>query len=278
MNYSYVKKKLLQLASVLAAWVLVCAALWAAKKMVCGGGMSVSSVFIQLFSLLQGSLLQTGNLSHCWFLWALAFLYVALPLLSRMSRKARLFLLVITVLVGIGFQVASIFEGYPIETRIPQAFRLWIWLIYFIIGGLLYPLRNKGLDVRKLVAFALLGTVLSIVWQVYAAYSLVPGSSAPAYAEYFYDNPLVEVWNCTLFLLAISLRPKKDCWVDMATLCMGVYLIHLFIKKLVAHFYPFTDAIVGSGAGFAVVLFLSFAFVALTKKYFPAAYRVFLRL
>lgn len=277
-TYSYVKKKLLQLASVLAAWAVVCMALEIAKTVVRDGGINVSSPFFQLFSVLQGSLFQTGDLSHCWFLWALAFLYVALPLLSRTTKKARLFLLMITVLVGFGFQVASIFEGYPIETHIPQAFRLWIWIMYFLLGGLLYPLRDRGLDVRKLVVFALLATALSIAWQVYAAYSLVPGNSVPAYAEYFYDNPIIEVWNCALFLLAISLRLKKNCWVNMATLCMGVYLIHLFVRKLVAHFVPFTNEITGSGLGFVVVLFLSFALVAMSKKYFPAVYRVFFKL
>lgn len=277
-GYSYTRKKVSQLAVVLGAWVVVCTALEMAKTLLRGGAMTLSSVFGQLFDVLWGSLLQSGPLSHCWFLWALALLYVILPFLSGMTRSARLGLLATTVLVGCGLQVASVVAGYPVETCVPQVFRFWTWLSYFLLGGLLYPLREKRLDVRKNLPFVGVATVLAVLWQMYAAFRLMPGTSGPAYAEYFYGSPFVMAWCCALFLLAISTRPKSSCWVDMGTLCMGVYLIHLFIVRLVDHICPFAGAVMGSGVGFVVVLAASFALVAFSKRYLPSVYKVFFAL
>lgn len=158
-------RKLRQLGVVLVLWVLVVTLLaWAVSFL--AGTASAFSLLKLLLSISKGTLLQSGLLSHCWFLWALAFLYILLPLLSRLTLRGKCTLFGILVCLGVGIQVVSCLVGQPVECHVPQAFRIWIWLEYFLLGGLVYPICKKGLKVGSTGVLLAATSIVAIAWAV----------------------------------------------------------------------------------------------------------------
>ncbi len=267
-------KKLRQLAVVLFLWVLVVGGAAAIGKLVMGKADFVAVIMV-LLSTLKGTLLQYGLLSHCWFLWALALLYCLLPLLSKLSIRGKCLLFGVVVSIGIVFQLGSCVAGYPLESRIPQAFRLWTWLAYFLLGGLIYPVCKQGLRFGATGALLAITTLVAVAWQLFAGSSLMPESSGAAHAEYFYDSITCLLWCAALFAFCEALRPTEQPWVYLGSLTMGVYLLHKLLIKAVGHVVSFTDIVWGSGLGFVVVLGLSFVIIGLLKKYLPRVFKLF---
>lgn len=273
-EYSYVSRKLRQLAVVLGLWVLAVSALVAIGELVAGvAGWMVFPML--LLSTLKGTLFQSGLLSHCWFLWALAFLYVLLPPLSRLNTRGKLVAFGIAAAVGLAIQALSCVAGEPLEAHVPQTFRIWIWLEYFLLGGLLYPICRDGLRVGPASVFLAVITVAAVAWQLFAGSVLMPEASGAAHAEYFYDSVTSVVWCAALFVFAEALCPGRKPWVYLGSLTMGVYLLHKLVIRAAGCFMPFTDSVWGSGLGFLFVLGVSFLAIGLLKKLLPKVFKLF---
>lgn len=273
-SYSYVNRKLRQLGVVLVLWVLVVTLLaWAVSFL--AGTASAFSLLKLLLSISKGTLLQSGLLSHCWFLWALAFLYILLPLLSRLTLRGKCTLFGILVCLGIGIQVVSCLVGQPVECHVPQAFRIWIWLEYFLLGGLVYPVCKKGLKAGAMGALLAVTSIVALAWQLFAGSALMPEAAGAAHAEYFYDSVTCVVWCAALFAFCISLKPSQSPWVYLASLAMGVYLLHKLVIRLLGYFVSFADPVWGCGLGFVVVLVVSFVVIATIKKLLPRVFKLF---
>ena len=272
--YSYVIRKLRQLAAVLLLWALVVSAVAAAGKAATGA--ADLAVFPTTFlSTLKGTLLQGGLLSHCWFLWALAILYALLPPLSRLTMKGKLALFGAVAVLGVAIQAASCVIGEPLESHVPQTFRVWIWIEYFLLGGLLYPFCKKGLRVGPTGTLLAAATVAAVAWQLFAGSALMPEASGAAHAEYFYDSLACLAWCAAFFAFVETLRPGRKPWVYLGSLTMGVYLLHKLVIRAVGHLVPFIDIVWGSGLGFLVVLGLSFLAIGILKRFFPRVFKLF---
>lgn len=277
-GYSWVKKRLLQFVRVLLLWALACTILDFLGTLFKGGTMTISSACSEPLYLFSSSLLGKGMLSHCWFLWALAIVYLGLPALSRASCRMLVAILLVALSVCFVGQTISIVVGHPVESGVRQTLRIWIWLSYFILGGLLYSLRERKPSVRKLITFSVVLSIAAIAWQLFAGSSLMPETAGLASAEYFYGSPVTVLWCVSLFCLAISADLSSDKWPHLASLTMGVYLLHLFVLRLVGHFFPFANVVIGSGIGFCMVLVVTFVMVGLVRSYLPRLYKLFFSL
>lgn len=277
-GYPWVKERLLQFVRVLLLWSIACALLDYFGTLFKGGTMTISSACSEPLYLFSASLLGKGMLSHCWFLWALAVVYLVLPPLSRVSHKMLVAILVVALSVSFVGRAASIVAGHPVESGVRQTLRIWIWLSYFILGGLLYPLRERKLSVRKLITFSVVLSIAAVSWQLFAGSSLMPESAGLASAEYFYGSPVTVLWCVSLFCLAISVDLSSDKWPHLASLTMGVYLLHLFVLRLVGHYFSFANVAIGSGIGFCMVLVVTFVMVGLVRSYLPRLYKLFFTL
>lgn len=267
-------RKLRQLAFVLLLWVLAVSVVASAWKVVTGAA-GLIAFPMAFLSMLKGTLLQGGLLSHCWFLWALAILYVLLPPLSRFTAKGKFVLFGTVVALGVAIQFVSCVIGEPLESHVPQAFRVWIWLEYFLLGGLLYPFCKEDLCVGPAGALLIVSTVAAVAWQLFAGSALMPEASGAAHAEYFYDSLTCLAWCSALFAFVEALRPGRKPWVYLGSLTMGVYLLHKFVISAVVHLAPSTDVVWGSRLGFLVVLLVSFLTIGFLKRFFPRVFKLF---
>ena len=263
------------MATVLVLWVLVVSVVVSVAELVLGRA-GIGAFPLAFLSMLVSTLFKSGGyLTHCWFLWALAFLYLALPPLSRLSQKAKLSLLVVTVLLGFAVHAASCVAGHPLEAAVPKPFRIWTWLEYFLLGGMLYPRFKDKLRVGPTGMLLVAATVLAVAWQVFAGSELIPIVGDVSYVEYFYASPTEVLWCSALLLFCQSLRPGPKPWVWLASLTMGVYLLHRLVIRMLGHFISFDDILWGSGVGFLVVLLTSFVVIGLLKKYLPKVFKLF---
>lgn len=271
---SYVYKKLCQLATTLVLWVFVVSATALICRLVLGVD-DVATVLKLFPSTLKGTLFQSGLLSHCWFLWALAILYCLLPMLTLLTRKGQCVLFGALMVIGLVFQVASCLVGLPLESHVPQAFRVWIWLEYFLLGGLIYPRCKQRLRVLPCGVLLIVSTAAAVGWQLFAGSHLMLEASGATHAEYFYDGLPCLLWCVAFFAFCEALKPAEQPWEYLSSLTMGVYLLHKLLIRAIGHFVPLADVPWGSGLGFVVVLMLSFTAVGLLKKFLPKAFKLF---
>ena len=182
------------------------------------------------FRLTLESLLQKGYLWHFWFFGALILIYLALPLLHKLvySRKtfhkAACFALMCLCLI---MSITSITKGYPLPMLVPQAFRLWTWLFYFLLGGLFAGFSEETLRI-SLPAHGVLLMVFTIInnlTEKRVGFYLVHNRLA----EYFYDDFSCIVWCALLFtfLLRIPLSEKASAAIQkLSSLTLGIFIIH----------------------------------------------------
>lgn len=85
--------------------------------------------------------MQKGVLYQFWFLGALMLLYVVTPILQPQIEKKNVTLLVVLVTTALAVDIASMTFSYntgrPLQEYIYQPFRLWTWILYYYMGGLI---------------------------------------------------------------------------------------------------------------------------------------------
>lgn len=258
---------------VLFLWAAVLSLVFVIGKLITGADDVTSLVFVFPYSLF-GSLFQIGLLSHGWFLWALAIVYCFLPLLSSLTLRRKLNCFLLFASFGLAAQGLSCFMGFPLASFVPQTFRIWIWLEYFLLGGLLYPLCSRSHFFENGLAL-IAACIVATVWQMYAGIFLMPEVTGSAHAEYFYDGLPCLVLCSTLFSFSIRLRPDSKPWEYLGSLTMGVYLLHLFVVRALGHFISFSEPVWASGFGFMAVLLISLFTIGFVKKFFSKVYLSF---
>ena len=188
--------------------------------------------------------LQHGNLWQFWYLGATMLLYACLPLLYRLREKGWLGRLwACLVVAGVAVVAASSFLGRSIQAQLPQMFRLWTWLQYFVLGGLLgsgappRPLRRlQGVSMKAHTLLLLAATAWIVVYLEWMRWDVL---RTPA-KEWIYDSIFAVLWVVALFTWVMKLRiPRflQTAIPRLASLTLGVYILHPSVLMLVAHVY-----------------------------------------
>lgn len=230
-NYSYIGRKILQLLKIVFCWNLLIAI----------PVLLLRHKLVNPFTLSINSLLQKGYLWHFWFFGALLILYLILPPLHRFIKKDLRFhvltLLILFIICMTDSQL-SIASGSPLQASIPQSFRLWIWLFYFTVGGLipiLMPIIRKikpGTHTTLLILSACLNDFANKRIGYYLLHERL--------AEYFYDEITSIIFYILLFTLLMRIPlnttiEKKV--VSASSLTMGIFILHPILLTGIRSFY-----------------------------------------
>lgn len=183
---------------------------------------------------LLGSLLQQGGLSNFWYLGAAMLVYACLPLLVRL-RGWLTRIWAALVCAGVLFMAASCVVGEPLQGRITQTFRLWTWLQYFLLGGLLgggaLPVPLRRLERLGWKAHTLLLAVVTaavVLWQCLLGKYLIH----TLWAEHFYDSLSDILWLIVLFTWAMKLPLSAKAALRirrLSSLTLGIYVTHALV-------------------------------------------------
>lgn len=212
-----------------------------------------------------GGLVQRGNLWQFWYLGALIIIYIVYPILMRYRERLSM-IWIISVIIGVLIQTASYFIGTPLQSHIIQTFRVWTWIQYFVLGGLIGCRQNnkEKVSIRKRAAICVLLTILIVAYQNVMGKFFLHNS----YAEFFYDSILTIMWLISIFnfILIIELNYKVKRIIQyIVPLTMGIYIIHPLVIRVIQHFVV-VDTLSMSFLLFFIVFMVSAICVCIMKK------------
>ena len=88
----------------------------------------------------------------------------------------------------------------PLQQYIPQTFRIWTWLFYYIIGGFLGEINIRKIEVNSIFKGAIILLFISPLILFYISKNIYHN----IYAEYFYDSILIKVLSIGLFIIFVK--------------------------------------------------------------------------
>ena len=199
------------------------------------------TIAIDLFAFVKEflkSFLQKGTMWQFWYLGALLIVYMLLPLLSKLNLNSKRVLLLVCGIISIAIQVASFQYGEPLQKHVTQTFRIWTWLFYFLLGAEMKTLKvwlSNRISIASQALLCIVGTILIVEFENYVGCKKILEMTGILHAEYFYDSAFEMLWIGLMlsFLLRINFSGwSSKCITELASLTMGVYIIHPMILKL----------------------------------------------
>ncbi len=189
---------------------------------------------------------QQGLFYHFWYMGALMFMYLAMPLLDRLMKRSPAAYR--NALIGLGcfngvLDLILTFTGNRVLMSVPQSLRLHFWLFYAMLGG--WIARNPE-PVAKLRSRLKLWHVLAVL-AVTIPYVRYVGRLAYGGAdlELFYGCFLVQLAGFLVFVYGqgLKLPERAGKWVVwLGSLTMGIYIMHPFVLAVFNKFVPaFTE-------------------------------------
>lgn len=177
------------------------------------------------------SFLQRGHFWMFWYLGAMVLIYLLLPILNKIYQRERL-ANVFFILLFIGEAVVFALnlyvgeeQGQPFESLFIQTFRLWNWLFYFMLGGII---KRHGSCVRRTHTFYMF-LAFSFVLNIVVESWLSPMMHS-SFCEYFYCSVVVMLLCCLLFI-SIQRQNIHDNQLiaSLSALFLPVYTFHVFV-------------------------------------------------
>ena len=188
-----------------------------------------------------GSFIQRGTLWMCWYFGSMIIIYALLPILNSIFlEKKRLFfalLLLFFILDYLIFIGNLEMEGNPLEMKIIQTFRLWNWLFYFMLGGIirLYSYILKETTSKKMLFGAIIGLlIINAFFQ-----ELLKFEIGSPYCEFFYCSFIVMLFSFFVFVYILNIEIKSSKVITvLSSLFLPVYILHPFSIKGIEDFVP----------------------------------------
>lgn len=187
------------------------------------------------FKIFLGSFIQRRNFGIFWYLGAMIIIYSILPLINKLYKNS---MISFAVLVMVCFLCStSIFlqnvTNRGGEALICQTFRLYNWLFYFCIGGVIK--RIPITPTRIIFIFSAILFIINIVIQEW----LIP-YIGNEFCEYFYSSPYVMLLSICLFILVLHSKFKCEKLIKLlSNLFLPVYTFHMFIIKYITSYFNF---------------------------------------
>ncbi len=239
-SFSYVLRRVIDILFIILGWVLVYS--------ICQ--LIVTHRFIFLEELKGTAFISTSNnhFYHFWFFWALIFMLILSPLLWYILHhnfKSYLFLTFILTLICIGMDISLHWENAINIQKIPQVFRIYLYIEYYLLGGLIGNIRFtkiKEYAKEHLIIICLSAIFLYFIVIIYSIWNR--NVIHWAYAEANYGNILVILTSVLILTIFSVVNPKNKKVIEfIIPATMGIYMIHpFFINKLMKiHFlceYP----------------------------------------
>ena len=184
-----------------------------------------------------GAFLMGGAFWQFWYFGSMNIIYILYPILNKLYyEKYNLFalLFVCLIITCAAIHVINIITPGTLEAKIPQSLRIWNWLMYFCLGGMIKK-HEKNIEWKWvfLLAFAY-GIQLFIVSSI---------DSKMLKSDYNFASPLTLIYIYCLFQALNHLNVQKisNGIKFLSPLFLPVYTIHPYITPIRAHFrsiYP----------------------------------------
>ncbi len=221
-TYNYCFKKILNIIKLVTIFNFVCFVfkLYSTKDIV-----SSLSEFYEWF-------IQRGMLSVYWYFGMLIILYLILPILKYIFDHKRIYFIFMILLFAsnIIINLWMFLSKVSIANVTIQTFRLWIFIYYFMLGGLIYKYKDKitkTLSLRTNVTLF----IISFAFIICGLYLLEVKWFNDTRCEIFYSYILVVISCLLLFTLLLRIKniSKPTLVLKLSSLTLLVYLLHWFV-------------------------------------------------
>ena len=276
-------KKTVRLFFLTFIWALILMPLY---LLIANEPITLSAIYVPILNLSTNH-----EMNLFWYLGALICIYILFPLIKTTydnNRKAFIFFIVVIALFTIVFDLANeivlllskfthVFED-GLEMPIVIMFNPFrgsygYSFVYFGIGGLMYTLKDKILNIKpiKRNTLAILGIVLNCVCL------FIMGV---LHSKYIKNELWDIIWNGydTIFTMCnviciytLCLNLKKEFRVIKAISCntLGIYFIHNLFLNWVKHYAVFALSNIGFSIITALVVLLCCLVISLLMKKIP---------
>lgn len=264
LSYRYVSKKILNIILVVFAWnvVLFLIKLIAEKKIT------------NPFQTSLSSLVQGDYFWQFWFFGALMIIYLVLPLIHKPFSKLKPAIIMTAILVAICLAVdmtsivRSIFGQTIVQSHVRQTFRLWTWLAYYLLGGLLGKKEIKDFVAKHLSVLVnwlivIISIIIISIYQYRMTFVFMD-----VRAESFYDNIFTFIYVISLFILICRqdfAKYKNTLIQKVSNNVMGIYILHVTIMFTMVRIYKFNTLFTNISLVFIVFIISLTASLIISK-------------
>lgn len=269
LNYQYVFKKIRSIMVIVSFWTLV---YWL-----------LSARFDDNpVKKILGAFLQRGYFYQFWFFGSLIIIYLLLPFCHRLLKSYKIHLYLTLILLGMGLLIQAL--NYmpiialkpPVQAYLPQTFRLWSWLGYYTLGGLLGRrqfLKSYGRLSRYCPPPPLI--LVGLLLLPFLLFNICQDVFHLKYAEYFYDSLVIKLLVIPIFIYLMRLElPQK--WLklvkSLSSASIGIFIFHVNVLRLIAGFIPLQQPMINLLA--LILVFFSSYFMTLVLLKVPLIRRV----
>jgi len=201
------------------------------------------SMYNPIYETATAMFWQKGTFYQFWFFGSLIILYMLTPVLSKQVQKKNIiFLIALIILCAVIDLISTRYAlsyGRSVQEYVRQPLRLWTWVLYYYMGGLL---RNLKIDI-SVIRKTKMGTVPIIILLVCYEYFIGHRLCGIDLVEYFYDNLLMIGGVCAIFVVLSSVHITNTKLIKVVNfispLIMGVYILHIFFYRMIQPFYGF---------------------------------------
>lgn len=179
---------------------------------------------------LLGTFLTHGPFGVFWYLWAIAICLILTPLINKIyvSHQKTYSILLLLLWVGCNFIFTHTLQGGLFERQIPALMKMYTWIFFYMLGGLM---NRIDLKVPLFIPLTLLA--LSILFM-----EIFGKPINNEYASAFYLSIPVTTLCATLFLYFKTLKTKESKTIgQLSQIFLPVYAVHNVIIEFMPRFY-----------------------------------------
>lgn len=209
-----------------------------------------------------------------WFLGSLLFVYAIFPLLQKNRESIKQILVVLfIVLQGVFvFNIVGV-NGKPIESYIPQTFRLYNWLFFSILGGGIKLFLDKIPKVR--IIHLIIALCINSIFQYFCTSCM-----NDIRCEFFYPS-IVVIILCIMVFKYISqfdYREKriKIYITEISKTFLPVFTVHIFLIRPVTELIRPYVGLLTSPLRWPIVLIISLviSYIIVNTKYLKNIFKI----
>lgn len=171
-----------------------------------------------------GAFLMGGAFWQFWYFGAMCLIYILFPFINRIyNEKQKWFVhfFICLIIICATIHIINIITPRTFEAKIPQSLRIWNWLMYFCLGGIIKK-NSKNIGWKWVLLLAM----------VYCVQLILVKSINPKMfkSDYNFASPLTLMYIYCLFQALNQLNVQNiGCGIKcLSPLFLPVYTIHPF--------------------------------------------------
>ena len=172
---------------------------------------------------------QKGFFAQFWYFGAMIIIYLIAPFLRKIIDSRYLDkTIIICTIISFTFFILDLRTNFEQE-YIPQTFRIYYWIMYFLIGAYVRIHQKKLLVIKY--HFAIIAGI------IYTAFQLLIQTKVRMGNEFFFGSLFCMVYAVCVFSSCLNIKTSNKFITKSSALFLPVYTLHLLLYKNLCNRY-----------------------------------------